>query len=94
MRLPADLADSDGNKLTGANKYVLHFAKDQIPPVEAFWSVHPEKASRRWQTEAAGGPTGEVNVNTTRSVPQGAMAMRLCGGGVRGVCTEIRDHSR
>ena len=26
-------------KLTGANKYVLRFVKDQIPPVEAFWSL-------------------------------------------------------
>jgi hypothetical protein len=23
----------------GANKYVMHFAKGQIPPVNAFWSL-------------------------------------------------------
>ncbi len=36
---PLTLVDSDGQKLTGANNYVLHFTKDQIPPVDAFWSV-------------------------------------------------------
>ena len=36
---PLTLIDSDGQKLTGANKYELHFAKDQIPPVDAFWSI-------------------------------------------------------
>ena len=38
--LSADrLTDSDGQKLTGANNYELRFAKDQIPPVDAFWSI-------------------------------------------------------
>ena len=36
---PLTLVDSDGKKLDGANKYVLRFAKDQIPPVDAFWSL-------------------------------------------------------
>ena len=36
---PLTLTDSDGKKLDGTNKYVLHFAKDQIPPVDAFWSI-------------------------------------------------------
>ena len=36
---PINLGDADGKPLTGANKYVLHFAKNQIPPVDAFWSV-------------------------------------------------------
>ena len=31
--------DSDGQKLTGANKYTLHFANGQLPPVNAFWSL-------------------------------------------------------
>ncbi|USG66655.1 DUF1254 domain-containing protein [Brevibacillus ruminantium] len=31
--------DSTGVPLNGKNKYVLHFAKDQIPDVSAFWSV-------------------------------------------------------
>ena len=40
MRIyPLTLVDSDGKKLDGANKYVLHFAKEQIPPVDAFWSL-------------------------------------------------------
>jgi len=31
--------DSDNNTLNGANKYTIHFEKDQIPPVDAFWSL-------------------------------------------------------
>ena len=36
---PLTLVDSDGQKLSGANKYTLHFTKEQIPPVDAFWSL-------------------------------------------------------
>jgi hypothetical protein len=36
---PLNLGDVDGKPLTGANKYTLHFAKSEIPPVSAFWSV-------------------------------------------------------
>jgi hypothetical protein len=36
---PLNLGDADGKPLTGANKYMLHFAKTEIPPVGAFWSV-------------------------------------------------------
>ena len=40
MRLyPLALVDSDGKKLSGTNRYALRFAKDQIPPVDAFWSL-------------------------------------------------------
>lgn len=31
--------DSEGRPLTGASRYVLHFAKEQIPPADAFWSL-------------------------------------------------------
>lgn len=36
---PVNVGDADGKPLTGSNRYVLHFAKDEIPPVSAFWSV-------------------------------------------------------
>lgn len=36
---PLNIGDADGMPLNGANKYVLHFAKDEIPPARAFWSV-------------------------------------------------------
>jgi hypothetical protein len=36
---PLNIGDADGKPLTGANNYVLHFAKDEIPPAKAFWSV-------------------------------------------------------
>ena len=31
--------DSDGQKLSGANNYTLHFANGELPPVNAFWSL-------------------------------------------------------
>lgn len=36
---PLCLADADGKPLEGSNHYVLHFAKEELPPVEAFWSI-------------------------------------------------------
>ena len=36
---PIAFTDSEGKPLTGANKYVIHFNKDQFPPVNAFWSI-------------------------------------------------------
>jgi hypothetical protein len=36
---PASFNDSTGAPLTGANNYVYRFAKDQLPPVNAFWSL-------------------------------------------------------
>lgn len=36
---PILMADADGNPLTGDNDYVIHFGKDELPPVDAFWSV-------------------------------------------------------
>lgn len=36
---PLNIADVDGQPLTGDKRYVLHFSKDELPPVDAFWSV-------------------------------------------------------
>jgi hypothetical protein len=36
---PASFNDSAGAPLNGANNYVYKFAKDQLPPVNAFWSL-------------------------------------------------------
>ncbi len=36
---PLFVADADGKPLTAENKYVLHFNKKEIPPVDAFWSL-------------------------------------------------------
>lgn len=36
---PINISDAAGAPLTGQNKYVLHFNKDELPPAEAFWSV-------------------------------------------------------
>jgi hypothetical protein len=31
--------DAEGKPLTGASRYAMHFAKDALPPVNAFWSL-------------------------------------------------------
>ena len=31
--------DSDGHPLNGANRYVIHFAQNELPPVRGFWSI-------------------------------------------------------
>ena len=36
---PTSLKDADGNDYSGANKYVMHFPKGQLPPAQGFWSV-------------------------------------------------------
>ena len=36
---PLAREDGDGQRLTGANNYTLHFTQEQIPPVDAFWSL-------------------------------------------------------
>jgi len=36
---PSVFVDADGQPLSGANRYVLHFDKGTTPPVNAFWSV-------------------------------------------------------
>ena len=36
---PLALTDADGQTLNGSNRYELHFAREQIPPVNAFWSL-------------------------------------------------------
>ena len=36
---PLNIADADGKPVMAENKYVLHFEKDEIPPVGAFWSL-------------------------------------------------------
>jgi hypothetical protein len=36
---PMLVSDAEGNKPTGDKNYILHFEKDDIPPVDAFWSI-------------------------------------------------------
>jgi hypothetical protein len=36
---PGAFVDTDGKPLSGANRYILHFDKGEMPPANAFWSV-------------------------------------------------------
>jgi hypothetical protein len=36
---PLIVTDADGKPPVGENKYVLHFARKDLPPVQAFWSL-------------------------------------------------------
>jgi hypothetical protein len=36
---PSYWNDADGQKLDGSHRYTIHFAADQLPPVNAFWSL-------------------------------------------------------
>lgn len=36
---PMTHVDSDGQSLVGANRYVIRFDKDKMPPVKGFWSL-------------------------------------------------------
>jgi hypothetical protein len=36
---PLNIADKSGKVPEGGKKYVMHFEKNQLPPVEAFWSI-------------------------------------------------------
>ena len=36
---PTSETDADGNPYSGDNKYVMHFAKGELPPVNGFWSL-------------------------------------------------------
>ncbi|MBK9143401.1 MAG: DUF1254 domain-containing protein [Candidatus Melainabacteria bacterium] len=36
---PLNLTDADGEPLNADKKYTIHFAKESMPPVDAFWSV-------------------------------------------------------
>jgi hypothetical protein len=36
---PMCIADADGKPTKGETNYVLHFSKEELPPVSAFWSI-------------------------------------------------------
>ncbi len=36
---PSAATDGDGKPLSSDNRYLLHFTKEQLPPVRAFWSL-------------------------------------------------------
>ena len=45
---PYTEVDSDGQKLSGANRYTLTFANGETPPVNAFWSITMYEIDQGW----------------------------------------------
>jgi hypothetical protein len=45
---PYTEVDSNGQRLTGANKYTLTFPKGQTPPVHGFWSITMYEIDNGW----------------------------------------------
>src|SRR5215510_11399724 len=45
---PYTTVDAKGETLTGSNKYTLTFAKSQVPPVNAFWSMTMYEIDQGW----------------------------------------------
>jgi hypothetical protein len=45
---PYTEVDSEGQPLTGANKYTLTFAKGETPPVNGFWSITMYEIDQGW----------------------------------------------
>lgn len=45
---PYTEVDSSGEKLSGANKYTLTFAKGETPPVNGFWSITMYEIDKGW----------------------------------------------
>jgi hypothetical protein len=45
---PYTLVDSNGETLSGANRYTLTFAKGQTPPVNGFWSITMYMIDNGW----------------------------------------------
>ena len=36
---PLNIHDADGKPMAGEHRYVIHFKKEELPPVNAFWSI-------------------------------------------------------
>jgi hypothetical protein len=45
---PYTEVDAAGQKLSGAHKYTLTFAKGQTPPVDGFWSITMYEIDKGW----------------------------------------------
>jgi hypothetical protein len=51
---PRARVDSEGQPLNGASRYRIRFAKGQLPPVEAFWSVTMYNSNQAFVENAIG----------------------------------------
>lgn len=76
--------DRTGRQLTGANSYKLHFAKAELPPTSAFWSINvydaqlflAETAGKRASVRSNTGtlqynPDGSLDLYIQREAPKG-----------------------
>lgn len=77
--------DSDGHRLNGANRYVLHFTAKQVPPVRGFWSITAYTADGALDdsapVRAAFGDRNGARRNRDGSIDVQVAAERPRGGG-------------
>ena len=76
--------DSDGHALNGSNRYVMHVAPNQVPPVRGFWSVTaytkdgalgdsaPSRVSVGGKTGARRNGDGSIDVTVSSARPRKA----------------------
>jgi hypothetical protein len=65
---PSCTVDSQGQPLLGANRYVIHFDKSQLPPVKAFWSISVYDS----QGFCSGNPMGRTSLSDHSGLKYGA----------------------
>ena len=67
---PLNLGDETGKPLDGANKYMIHFDKGAMPPVNAFWSItlYDRMAFRSRTASTASRSVAGCRSNTIRTV--------------------------
>ena len=83
---PYTEVDSTGQKLTGANKYTLTFAKDATPPVNGFWSItmyddRPGLVVRAQRAEQIHGQPAQQSEVQRRRLADALLPERVAGQG-------------
>jgi hypothetical protein len=71
---PSTLIDASGDKLDGANKYVMRFPKGQMPPVRGFWSLTMYNAQYFFVTNSLNRYTLSAR-NALKADPDGTIAL-------------------
>jgi|SRR4051794_26683848 hypothetical protein len=89
---PTSLKDANSSDYDGTNKYVMHFAKGELPPVEGFWSLtmynsqyffvaNPiDRYSISPRQNLKSNPDGSVDLYIQNESPGGGQGIELASG--------------